>query len=156
MDPRRIVQVGFHERQDFAAIVVWIGLVGDAAIVGEADAPAVIAAGAGRERDRQQQDRHMLRNLPQDAEPVIVPARKLAAPWANWNSHLRHQQTPARRHWGSNGDGPDVRKDGGGGNVDWAARPSDQLQPRLAGATCLIATFGVWCVFSTCFLWWRL
>ena len=49
-------------------------------------------------------------------------------------------------------NGPDIRKDGGGGNVDWAARPSDQLQPRLAGLTGLIATFAVWCVFSTLIL----
>src|SRR5712664_3555244 len=42
-----IVEIGLHERQHLGAIVVRIWLVGDAAIVGVADAPAVVAARAG-------------------------------------------------------------------------------------------------------------
>jgi hypothetical protein len=56
----RIVEIGFHERQHFGAVIVGIRLVGDTAIVGIGDAPAVIAARAGGERDRQQQDRRAL------------------------------------------------------------------------------------------------
>ena len=73
MNRCRIVQVGLHERQDFAAIVVRIGLIGDAAVVRVADAPAVIAAGAGRKQDRQQQKCRMLRKFPQDGEPDDCP-----------------------------------------------------------------------------------
>jgi hypothetical protein len=49
-------------------------------------------------------------------------------------------------------NGPHIRTDGGGGNVDWTARPWDQLQLRLAGLTGLIATFAVWCDFSALIL----
>src|SRR4051794_259416 len=48
------------------AVVVRIGLVGDAAVIGEADAPALVAAGTGGEHDWQQQDRRALCRYPQN------------------------------------------------------------------------------------------
>src|SRR5258707_1995155 len=52
-----IIEIGFHERQQFGAVIVRIRLAGEAAIIGIGYASALIAAGAGRKRDRQHQDR---------------------------------------------------------------------------------------------------
>jgi len=55
-----IVEISFHERQQFGAVVLGKWLVGGAGIDVDGGFPAVVAAGAGRERDRQQQDRRAL------------------------------------------------------------------------------------------------
>src|SRR5258705_13393508 len=60
-----IIEIGFHERQQFGAVIVGIRLIGDTAIVGIGDASAVVAAGAACERDRQHQDRRALCRYPQ-------------------------------------------------------------------------------------------
>jgi len=52
-----VVEVGPHERNDFAPVVVGKGLVGDAAVVGKSDGLAVVAGGTGRKRHRQQHHR---------------------------------------------------------------------------------------------------
>jgi len=55
-----VVEVSPHERQDFSRVVGRVWLFGAAAIVGIGDAFAVVAARAGRKRERQQQDRRVL------------------------------------------------------------------------------------------------
>src|SRR6266446_7809460 len=60
-----IIEIGFHERQQFGAVIVGIRLAGNASIVGIGDASALIAAGASRERDRQHQDRRARCRYPQ-------------------------------------------------------------------------------------------
>ena len=60
-----IVEVGPHERQNFGVVVGGKWLVGDAAIVGVADDPAVATARTARERDREQQNGRTLCRCPQ-------------------------------------------------------------------------------------------
>src|SRR4029077_16760372 len=66
-----IVEIGFQEGQQFGSVVAWKRLVGEFVSAAEkADASAVVAARAGRERDRKQHpDPRMLCRYPQ-LQPV--------------------------------------------------------------------------------------
>jgi hypothetical protein len=65
MDADRIVEIAPHERQYFRVVVGRKRLVGDTAVAGVADDPAVTAIRTARERDRKQQNSRAICRDPQ-------------------------------------------------------------------------------------------
>src|SRR5436190_15609308 len=90
MHAERIVEIGLHECQQFAAVITRIGLDSTAVIDGHGGFSAVLAASrTRRKRDRQQQDQ---RALCGDYQVRPVRSSSVAAVLdrssAKWNSHI--------------------------------------------------------------------